>query len=407
MNNSDASSTFDDPSESQKQDDQSLLNQALPESIWEAIFDSIPDLVTVIDKNCKVVRANKAMTERMGTAEKLMIGHHCYESIHGMMHPHEGCPHVEMLRDGKGHSCELFEPLLNGVFLVSTTPVFDQKGEILGSVHIARDITSRKKAEEKLQEYNKELEELNASKDKFFSVIAHDLKSPFQGLMGFTDLLMEEYDHLQPDEVKHYIQNIRNASHNTYSLLENLLEWSRMQSGRLQFKMVRFDLSREIAGVMDILNSNAVRKGIQLTNKVQQGLQVDGDQNMIHSVIQNLVSNAIKFSNLRGEIIVSSEIKPLQALHKTHECSCNRKCVRILVRDFGIGIHPDALPRIFSMTDHYTSIGTANEPGTGLGLILCKEMIERHGGELTVVSKPGEGSTFIFTLPLPSDAICA
>jgi len=380
------------------------LQQSLPESVWEALFDSIPDLVTVIDVNCKVVKVNKAMADRLGRTVESMVGLHCYETVHGMMHPYEACPHIGLLKDGKGHSAEIFEPLLDGVFLVSTTPLYDQNGIVIGSVHIARDITSRKKAEEKLQEYNKELEELNASKDKFFSVIAHDLKSPFQGLLGFTDLLLDDFDILDKDEIKKYVLNIRNASHNTYSLLENLLEWSRMQSGRMQFKLTRFDISEEISEVLDILNSNAIRKGISLEKHVESGLIVEADQNMIHSVIQNLVSNAIKFSNQRGRVIVSTEILPLAELHKTHQCSCNRSCIKVSVKDEGIGIHPDALQRIFSLSDHYTIPGTANEPGTGLGLILCKEMVERHGGELTVNSKPGAGSTFSFTLPLPGES---
>lgn len=373
---------------------------SLPESVWEAIFDSIPDLVTVIDKHCNVVRANKAMTERLGKSEKKIVGLHCYESIHGMMNPHEGCPHVEMLKDGKGHVAELYEPLLDGVFLVSTTPVFDKNGEIMGSVHIARDITDRKQAEDKLQEYNKELQELNANKDKFFSVIAHDLKSPFQGLLGFTDLLLEDYDILEKEEIRKYVMNIRNASYNTYSLLENLLEWSRMQSGRIQFKPVKFDICSEVTGVFEILNSNAIRKGIILTNSMQQGYEVEADQHMIHSVIQNLISNAIKFSNPRGRVSVSAEIMPFKQTQGIINYTKKRMCIQVNVKDEGIGIHPDAISRIFSLTDHYTNYGTANEPGTGLGLILSKEMIERNGGELTVQSTPGKGSTFSFTLPL-------
>lgn len=381
----------------------SSLSQALPESVWEAIFDSIPDLVTVIDRNCRIVRVNKAMAERMGRSEQEFIGLHCYESIHGLLQPHEGCPHVQLLQDGKGHSSELFEPLLNGVFLVSTTPVHDQQGNVMGSVHIARDITGRKQAEEKLQEYNKELEELNMSKDKFFSVIAHDLKSPFQGLLGFTDILLEDFDILEKEEIHKYVVNIRNASYNTYSLLENLLEWSRIQSGRMQFNPVNIDLGKEVAEVIEILNSNALRKGISLQSNVESGIMVNADPNMIHSVIQNLISNAIKFSNARGQVTVTSEFKPLKELHKTPNCACDNQCVQINVADQGIGIHPDAIPRIFSLNDHYTLNGTANEPGTGLGLILSKEMIERHGGELTVFSIPGEGSTFSFTLPLSNN----
>lgn len=384
----------------------SLLNiashrQALPEEVWEAIFNSIPDLVAVIDKNCKIQRVNKAMAHRLGKEESMLVGTHCHESIHGLMTPHEGCPHMAMMSDGKGHTVEIDEPLLGGVFLVSTTPLFGRDGSIIGSVHIARDITSRKKAEEKLQEYNKELEELNASKDKFFSVIAHDLKSPFQGLLGFTDLLTDDFEALSRKEIKHYIFNIRNASYNTYYLLENLLEWSRIQSGRIQVNPVSLNLSDEINNTIEVLNSNAIRKGISIVNRVESKLVVFADQNMIKSVIQNLISNAVKFSHSRSQVIISSEIKPLTYLHKSHECSCERQCVSISIQDFGVGIPQEALQQLFSLTHHHTTSGTDNEPGTGLGLILCKEMIERHGGELTVESKPGKGSIFTFTLPLP------
>jgi len=374
--------------------------QNLPESVWEAIFDSIPDLVTVIDKNCQVIRVNKAMAERLGRSEKSMIGMPCFESIHGLTSPHERCPHIKLLQDSKGHVEEIYEPLLNGVFLVSTTPVFDQDGTIMGSVHIARDITVRKQAEDKLQEYNRELEELNTSKDKFFSVIAHDLKSPFQGLLGFTNLLLDDFDKLSKEEIKSYVMNISNASHNTYALLENLLEWSRIQSGKMNFIPVKFNIANEVAGVFNILNSNAIHKEISLTNLVDLNLEVEADQNMIHSVIQNLVTNAIKFSYSLGRIVVSAEVKPMGHTLMEPDCTCGRQCIQINVQDDGIGIAPEAITRIFSLTDHFSLNGTANEPGTGLGLILSKEMIERHGGELTVKSKPGEGSTFSFTLPV-------
>jgi PAS domain S-box-containing protein len=378
-----------------------LSAQTFPESVWEAIFDSIPDLVTVIDKNCKIVKANKAMTERLGRTELSMIGMPCFESIHGILNPHNSCPHLQMLKDGKGHVAELYEPLLDGTFLVSTTPLFDQDGTIMGSVHIARDITDRKLAEDKLQVYSHELEELNTSKDKFFSVIAHDLKSPFQGLLGFTDILLEDFDLLQKEEIKNYVLNIRNASLNTYSLLENLLEWSRMQSGKMNFKPLQFKLANEVASVIDILNSNAIRKGISLTNLVDCKIEVRADQNMIHSVIQNLVSNAIKFSNSRGEVVVTSDIRQDNNPSRTPDSDSIKKFILINVQDHGIGIPPEAISRIFSLTDHFSLNGTANEPGTGLGLILSKEMIELHGGELSVTSVPGKGSSFSFTLPLP------
>jgi PAS domain S-box-containing protein len=378
----------------------SPISTSLPENVWKAIFDSIPDLVAVIDRNCNVVRVNKALANRLGKTEDSLVGKHCYESIHGMLSPHEDCPHVQLLKDGKGHVAEMYEPLLDGVFLVTTTPVYNRAGAVMGSVHIARDITIRKQAEDKLQEYNQELEELNASKDKFFSVIAHDLKSPFQGLLGFTDLLLDDFDILEKEEIKKYLINVRNASYNTYSLLENLLEWSRMQSGRMQFNPVKFNLSDEIGNVLEILMSNAVRKGILLENKVESGIEVEADQYMIRSVIHNLVTNAIKFSNPRGVVVLDAEVKPLCDPHKGGHCSCDKRCIMIHVHDQGIGIHSDGLKRIFSLNDHYSIPGTANEPGTGLGLILSKEMVERHGGKMTVESSPGVGSVFSFTLPV-------
>ncbi len=376
-----------------------LNSKKLPDSVWEAIFDSIPDLVTVIDKDCRIVRMNKAMAERLGGSEEAFIGRACYETIHGLYHPHEGCPHVKLLNDGLGHSEEMYEPLLKGVFMVTTTPVYNPDGTILGSVHVARDITSRKQMEVNLQKYNLELEELNASKDKFFSVIAHDLKSPFQGLLGFTDLLLEDFDILQKEDIHKYLLNIRNASYNTYGLLENLLEWSRIQSGRIQYNPVIFSLSDEIAGVLEILSSNAIRKGISLVNKSGEGLRVSADQHMVHSVLQNLVSNAIKFSHARSQVIISTEIIEDQP-EKDDVGGMARQFIRVHVTDEGIGIPQEAQQRLFSLTDHYSINGTANEPGTGLGLILSKEMVERQGGELTLQSTPGAGSVFSFTLPM-------
>ncbi len=375
-------------------------SQSLPETIWEAIFDSIPDLITVIDKDCNIIRVNRAMANRLKRSEESLVGTHCFESIHGCDHPHEACPHILMLKDGLGHAAEIDEPLLGGVFMVSTTPIYNADGSMMGSVHIARDITRRKEAEDKLQEYNQELKELNASKDKFFSVIAHDLKSPFQGLLGFTDLLIDDLDILKKDEIRNYLIKIKNASDNTYSLLENLLDWSRLQTGRMPFNPVKFDISEEIYKVFETLNSNAIRKGISLSNLVNHGLEVEADQNMIHSIIQNLVSNAIKFSYSSAQVVVTSGFLPFKELYQHETCDCERKFLKINVQDNGIGIPDDALPRILSLTDHFTLNGTANEPGTGLGLILSKEMVERHGGELSVTSTQGYGSTFSFTIPV-------
>jgi len=265
-------------------------------------------------------------------------------------------------------------------------------------IAIGRDVTERRQAEDKLQEYNNELKETNASKDKFFSILAHDLKNPFQGLLGFIDLLVEDIDELEKQQVKDYLQNIRSASYQTYSLLENLLEWSRIQTKRAPFQPTVFELSTETDEVFSLLGSSALRKGIKLVSTISPGLFVEADRNMTHSIIQNLVSNAIKFSNSYGKVTVEAfkSDSPKPGI----ESPTSRKWLVINVLDNGVGIPEDIIQQLFKLDGQVSMVGTANEPGTGLGLILCKEMVEKNGGRIWVSSEAGKGSTFSFTLPL-------
>jgi PAS domain S-box-containing protein len=269
-------------------------------------------------------------------------------------------------------------------------------------IAIGRDITEYKKVEEKLLNSNLELKEINQSKDKFFSILAHDLKNPFGGLLGFIDLLYEDIDELTADQVKEYLQNIRTASYHTYSLLENLLEWSRIQTGKVQFHPSKFDLKEEVDSVLMVLEANAVRKNIRLQNQVAAGVIVEADRNMIHSVIQNLSANAIKFSNTNSVVTITGREADMTAAVSPSETSGSkgRQWYEICITDTGIGIPEDIMPKLFKLDGQFSMAGTANEPGTGLGLILCKEMVEKNGGQIRVESSPGKGSTFAFTLPL-------
>jgi signal transduction histidine kinase len=279
------------------------------------------------------------------------------------------------------------------------------KGRYFGQdvvMAIGRDITERKLEEDKLVGTNLELVEINQSKDKFFSILAHDLKNPFGGLLGFIDLLYEDIDELSTELVKEYLQNIRTASYHTYSLLENLLEWSRIQTGKVQFRPTKFDLKEEIESVLLVLEANAIRKNIKLVNKVQPGIVAEADRNMIHSVIQNLTTNAIKFSNSNSQVIIDGTYvtpgKP--EVPDDHIDVPVRKWFEISISDTGIGIPDDIMPKLFKLDGQFSMAGTANEPGTGLGLILCKEMVEKNGGHIRVESFLDSGSTFAFTLPL-------
>ena len=277
------------------------------------------------------------------------------------------------------------------------------KGQFFGRevlIAIGRDISDIKTEIEELFSQVEELKEANINKDKFFGVFAHDLKNPFQGLLGFIDLLYEDLEELTHDQVKEYLANVRNASYHTYNLLENLLEWSRIQSGKMPFTPTVFDIREEINSVISVLNNNASQKEINLVNEVEAGIMVLADKNMIHSVIQNLITNSIKFSNNNGRVVVRGR-KPQKYEKATTKSNPDDKYwLEISISDNGIGIAEEILPKLFKLNGQYSQPGTANEPGTGLGLVLCHEMVEKNGGRIWAESIAGQGTTFIFTIQL-------
>lgn len=267
-------------------------------------------------------------------------------------------------------------------------------------IAICRDITDSKKEVDELLRQNKELKESNNSKDKFFGIFAHDLKNPFQGLLGFIDLLYEDLDELTNEQVKEYLSNVRTASYHTYTLLENLLEWSRIQSGKMPFTPTIFDIRDEINSVISVLDNNATQKEILLINEVDSGIMVEADRNMIHSVIQNLITNSIKFSNSNGRVVIRGRAPQKYSKTKSVARSGDRHWLEVSITDNGIGIPDEILPKLFKLNGQYSQPGTANEPGTGLGLVLCHEMVEKNGGRIWAESIAGQGTTFVFTILL-------
>lgn len=229
------------------------------------------------------------------------------------------------------------------------------------------------------------LKEINDSKDKFFSIVAHDLKSPFNGLLGFTKILLEDFDELPPEMLKGYIANIYTTAKNVYTLIENLLEWSRIQTGKMDYSPVKMDLFDEVKYTVELLNNNAKNKNITLAGNVPQGTIVCVDNHMIHSVMQNLISNALKFTREGGLVEINSRDIG--------------EFVEVTIADNGIGIKESDLWKLFRIDVQHTTQGTAKEKGTGLGLILVKELIEKHGGKIWAESTEGVGTKFIFTLP--------
>ena len=230
------------------------------------------------------------------------------------------------------------------------------------------------------------LHHLNATKDKFFSIIAHDLKSPFNAIIGFSNLLTEQIKEKDYDGINEYAEIIQNTSVRAMSLLTNLLEWSSSQTGRMEYNPEYFELIIFINELTDLSNDSAKQKSIPLFKELPHNIIVFADKAMISTVFRNLISNAIKFSNPEGKITISAE-------KMTNE-------FRISVSDNGIGIEKNTIEKLFRIDQNNSTKGTQNELGTGLGLILCKEFIEQHGGKIWVESEVGKGSKFSFTIPV-------
>ncbi len=238
---------------------------------------------------------------------------------------------------------------------------------------------------QKLSEQNKTLNELNNTKDKFFSIIAHDLKNPFTVLLGFSDLLESNFHQMSEDEKLDYIKEINITSKKSFSLLENLLNWARTQTGAIQIKKQRINLYKVVDDIVLLFSESAEVKNINIEKDIPEDFDCYADKFMLTAVIRNLISNAIKFSQNNGTVKISLEK--------------NNDDLKIKISDNGIGISAEDQKKLFNIEFEHSTLGTKNEKGTGLGLILSKEFVEKNGGELSFVSEPQNGTTFSFTVP--------
>lgn len=255
----------------------------------------------------------------------------------------------------------------------------------IGILGVTRNIAERKIAEKELQQKNNELHEINAQKDKLFSIIAHDLKNPFGHILNFSGLLMDHYDQYSDSRRKQFIDLINKSSRQIYLLLENLLDWARSQSGKMDFFPLRLNLEKVIFDVVNLLSYPANSKNIRLNVLVPQEATLFADEFMLKTVLRNLLGNAIKFTPDGGEVTI--------------EASYDRCETVISVTDNGLGMDENLKNSLFSLDLSVTQPGTQGEKGTGLGLLLCKEFVERHGGRIWVTSKLGKGTIFRFSIP--------
>lgn len=350
------------------------------------------DGIVLTDSQGKIVEWNKAMCRITGLLQEDVLGQTIWDVESHLLPEERRTPEVEekirriVLRFYDQHNTSKRSYIFNGNIVkpdgqqkTVQAAVFSVKvGANFMIGKIIRDITQRHRIEQ-------ELKELNATKDKFFSIIAHDLRNPFGNISNFAEWILENIDELSREELLEYVGMMYQSSQHGFNLLSNLLDWSRSQTGRIDFMPELINIYSIIQENIDLLMPTAQSKNIRIVNHVTSGLQAFADSNMVKTIVRNLLGNAIKFTPENGVVNIKSQEKAEQ--------------VEISVSDTGVGIPPQDIDKIFRIDVSYSTSGTGQEEGTGLGLILCKEFVEYNGGRLYVESKEGEGSRFYFTLP--------
>lgn len=249
----------------------------------------------------------------------------------------------------------------------------------------AEEVIARVSTHLQIQQQRKDLQILNATKDKFFSIISHDLRSPFTSFLGLTSLMKDDLKTMSSTEIEEMAGWLNKSASNIFGLLENLLEWSLMQRGITSFNPESFLLSDKISGCMELSKDAALKKEIQCFINIPVDMEVYADAHMFETVIRNLVTNAVKFTPKGGRITLSSRM-------------AENNTILVSIQDTGTGIHKDLIGKLFQLDEQTGRKGTDGEPSTGLGLIICKDFVEKNGGTIRVESEEGKGSIFSFTL---------
>lgn len=351
----------------------------------EAIYQN-PASIVITDHRGIITFVNPKYTEITGYLPEEVIGRNPRIQQSGLVEPAIYNELWSTLASGRTWHGEFINKKKNGETYwerATIAPILNEDGTVAHYIAIKEDITDKRKAMEELVRSEQALLEANATKDKFFSIIAHDLRNPIGSIKNLAEIMIKQ---ATLDEDQHqFIHHIQTLSANTLALLEDLLNWAQSQSGLLNYHPQYFNVSQQIDQAKESLKDLAIQKNITLTVLMQHDVQAYGDTKLFQTIIRNLISNAIKFTQEGGIITIKNQTEAAS--------------IQITVADNGVGIEPERIPDLFHVEKNYSTPGTANETGTGMGLPLCKEFVTKMGGEIWIESQPGKGTYINFTIP--------
>ncbi|NNJ52046.1 MAG: PAS domain-containing sensor histidine kinase [Ignavibacteriaceae bacterium] len=356
---------------------------------FENMANTAPVMIWIADVDGLFSFINKVWLDYTGKTVGEQLGMNWLKSVHEEDLENLLAVYKSAFKSKERFSAKFRFERMNGEYqwmLINGSPRVNNQGIFSGFIGSCININEQIKNEEKIKEINFQLSESNTTKDKFFSIISHDLRGPLGGLMQLLEILDSDYDSLEEQERIKLISDSAVSAKGTYNLMENLLDWSRVQRGKIEYEPERLDLLRLTNDTVSLYDQNIKSKNIGLKNNIQRKISVFADKKMSETVLRNLISNAIKFTYPSGTILIENEKKD--------------DYVVVKIKDKGVGINKEDIANLFRLDVSHSTKGTENESGTGLGLILCKELVERQGGKIWVESKINEGSTFYFTIPL-------
>ena len=365
------------------------------ENIFKELFDKAPIGYHELDSQGRITRINHTELDMFSYTEDEMVGQYVWkfvndeekshqrvlEKLKGLLPPSVGAEIEYRRKDLTTFPASVEDSILR-----------DANDNVIGMRTTVQDITNRKKAEQEIQSLNEQLLKSNSEKDKFFSIIAHDLKSPFHGFLNLTQTIVEDAGKLSIQELAQLGTAMHHSADNLFKLLQNLLEWALMQKGSISLLQKDILLTNMIAEYVEAFKVRSEQKGISIVNLVKDPIHAYADEKMINSVLLNLLSNAVKYTGQNGVITIIAK-------------ETENKMIEVSVRDTGTGMSKSIVDKLFIIGEKTGRKGTDGELSTGLGLLLCKEFINKNAGEIWVESEDGVGSNFYFTLPLKDTLI--